>query len=240
MHKSIPEALELVGLLKGKLGEASSMEVVVAPPFTALGAAWALLRDAPISLAAQNMSHEAKGAFTGEISASMLKDAGCRWVILGHSERRTLYGETDAVVNQKVKAALKNELNVIFCLGETASQRESGETHAVVRSQMEIGLRDLDDQLLASLAIAYEPVWAIGTGKSATPVQAQEVHHFIRSELVNKFGQALAESTRIIYGGSVTPQNSQSLLQEPDIDGALVGGASLDADSFYDIISAVT
>jgi len=240
MHKTVPETLELVGALVGKIGKASSMEVVLVPPFTALSAAGKLLGGAPISLAAQNMSHQTEGAFTGEISASMLKDVGCQWVILGHSERRTLYDETDVVVSQKIKTALESGLNVIFCLGETAAQREDGETHDVVRNQMEIGLQDLDARLLASLVIAYEPVWAIGTGKNATPSQAQEVHHFIRSELDNNYGKALAESTRIIYGGSVTPQNFPGLLQEPDIDGALVGGASLDAESFYDIISAVT
>ena len=240
MHKTVPETLELVGALVGKIGKPPDMEVVVAPPFTALAAASALLRDAPISLAAQNMSHQTEGAFTGEISAFMLKDVGCQWVILGHSERRTLYDETDVVVSQKIKTALESGLNVIFCLGETVAQREDGETHDVVRNQMEIGLQDLDARLLASLVIAYEPVWAIGTGKNATPRQAQKVHHFIRSELDNNYGKALAASTRIIYGGSVTPQNFLSLLQEPDIDGALVGGASLDAESFYDIISAVT
>jgi len=240
MHKSIPETLDFISLLVGKVGEASSLDVVVAPPFTALSAAGKLLGGTPILLAAQNMSQHAEGAFTGEISATMLKDAGCQWVILGHSERRILYSETDVVVCQKVKVALENGLNVIFCLGETESQRGDGATHDVVRSQMQIGLRGLDAGLLASLVIAYEPVWAIGTGKNATPNQAQEVHRFIRSELKNNYGEVFAGSTRIIYGGSVTPENFQSLLQEPDIDGALVGGASLAADSFYDIITLVT
>ena len=240
MHKTVPETLELIGALVGKIGKASSMDVVLVPPFTALSAAGKLLGGTPISLAAQNMSHQTEGAFTGEISASMLKDVGAQWVILGHSERRVLYDETDVVVSQKIKTALVSGLNVIFCLGETVTQREDGETYDVVRNQMEIGLQDVDARLLASLVIAYEPVWAIGTGKTATPRQAQDVHHFIRSQLDNNYGKALAESMRIIYGGSVTPQNFSSLLQEPDIDGALVGGASLDAESFYDIISAVT
>ena len=240
MHKSIPETLDFISLLVGKIGAACSQDVVVAPPFTALGAAGKLLSGTPIMLSAQNMSHQAEGAFTGEISVAMLKDAGCQWVILGHSERRVLYGETDVIVCQKVKVALEYGLKVIFCLGETESQRENGVTHDVVRSQMKIGLQGLDAGLLASLVIAYEPVWAIGTGKNATPHQAQEVHRVIRNELEKIYGKALAESMRIIYGGSVTPGNFPSLLHEPDIDGALVGGASLDADSFYDIITTVT
>jgi len=240
MHKSIPETLELLSLLAGKVGAASPVEVVVAPPFTALSAAGKLLSGTPILLAAQNMSQNPEGAFTGEISAAMLMDAGCQWVILGHSERRTLYDETDGVICQKIKVALENGLKVIFCLGETASQRAGGKTQDVVRGQMELGLRNLDVGLLAFLVIAYEPVWAIGTGKNATPHQAQEVHRFIRSELEKKYGSEFAESTRIIYGGSVTSENFQNLSLEPDIDGALVGGASLDADSFYDIITSVT
>ena len=240
MHKALPGTLELIGILVRKTGESSSVEVVLAPPFTALSAAAELLNGSPIFLAAQNMSHQTEGAFTGEISSSMLKDAGCQWVILGHSERRALYGETDVVVGQKIRTALESGLKVIFCLGETAAQREGGETHDVVLNQMGIGLQNLEARTLQSLVIAYEPVWAIGTGESASPAQAQEVHHYIRSELVKKYGKGLAESMRIIYGGSVTPQNFPSLLKEPDIDGALVGGASLDADSFYDIISAVT
>lgn len=239
MHKSIPETLKLIDRLVGKVGVASPLEVVVAPPFTALSAAGKLLSGTPILLAAQNMSQNPEGAFTGEISAAMLRDAGCQWVILGHSERRTLYDETDGVICQKIKVALENGLKVIFCLGETGFQREAGKTQDVVRGQIKLGLQNLDVGLLASLIIAYEPVWAIGTGNNATPQQAQEVHRFIRSELENNYGSEFAESTRIIYGGSVTSANFKNLSREPDIDGALVGGASLDADSFYDIITSV-
>ncbi len=209
--------------------------MIVCPPFTSLETANELLKGSGIGLGAQNMYFEESGAFTGEISAAMLKSVGCEFVILGHSERRTIFGESDEVINKKVKKALASGLKPIFCIGETLEERESGVTFDAVKRQVVNGLAGVTEAEMDSVIIAYEPVWAIGTGKVATPDQAQEVHAFIRAELVKLFGAAVAEKTIIQYGGSVKPENAKELLGQPDIDGALVGGACLKADSFVGI-----
>ena len=232
------EAEDLVKLLIDKKELTLNVDVVVAPPFTALGIVRKLINGSGIQLAAQNIYFESKGAWTGEISAAMLKDCGCKYVILGHSERRSYFHEDDALINKKIKAALKNDLHVIFCVGESLEQRERNETRGVVESQLKIGLEGLTASDFEKLIIAYEPVWAIGTGKTATPEQAQEVHHFVRAFLETSFGKPTAESTRIQYGGSVNPGNSKSLMAQKDIDGALVGSASLNAESFIAIINS--
>ena len=232
------EAEDLVKLLIEKNELTRDVDVVLAPPFTALGIVRKLVRGSGIQLAGQNIYFESKGAWTGEISAAMLKDCGCKYVILGHSERRSYFHEDDALINKKIKAAMKNDLHVIFCVGESLEQRERNETRRVVESQLKIGLEGLAVGDCEKLIIAYEPVWAIGTGKTATPEQAQEVHHFVRAFLETSFGKPTAESTRIQYGGSVNPGNSKSLMAQKDIDGALVGSASLNAESFIAIINS--
>lgn len=212
----------------------------MAPPFTALYPVKQILADADdgIQLAGQNVYSAPSGAYTGEISASMLKDVGCAYVILGHSERRHVFGEPDRLINQKIKAAQSSGLKVIFCVGETLEQKENNQTTQTIREQLEKGLEGLAAEDLDTFVIAYEPVWAIGTGKNASPEQAQDVHRFIREHLLNSFGNEVSMATRILYGGSVTPKNSESLLAKEDVDGALVGGASLIADSFYAIITS--
>jgi len=232
------EARELVEQLVGQKDLSRTVEVVLAPPFTALAVVRKLVNGSGVQLAGQNIHFEPKGAWTGEVSAEMLIDSGCKYVILGHSERRTHFHEDDALINKKIKAALKAELHVIFCVGETLQQRERNETRGVVESQLKFGLEDLTDRDMESLVIAYEPVWAIGTGKTAAPEQAQEVHQFIRAFLEIIFQKSTAESIRIQYGGSVNPGNSKILMAQKDIDGALVGSASLDAESFIAIINS--
>jgi triosephosphate isomerase len=237
MHKTVPEALELVRELKERLKEVNDRDILVCPPFTALYPVGKELEGSSIKLGAQNMFYERKGAFTGEISPVMLKDAGCEYVILGHSERRKIFGETDELINRKVLSAAGNGLTPILCVGETLEEREAGRTKEVVGRQVRKGLKGFPAE--AELVIAYEPVWAIGTGRSATPEMAQEVHKFIREVLTELFGQEKAGKTRILYGGSVKPENAKSLLEMEEIDGALVGGASLKADSFEKIVKAV-
>jgi len=239
MNKTIPQTEELLQGLKKRVGPGSPAEVVVAPPFTALAAARALLNDTPIGLAAQNVYAEDSGAFTGEVSAPMLVDAGCGWVIVGHSERRHHFMESDALINRKVIKALQHGLKVIFCVGETDAEREGEQTEHVVNLQVTQGFENVGRDAAAQVVIAYEPVWAIGTGKTATPEQAQEVHALIRQWVCELYDSDLAENLRVLYGGSVTPDNSRGLLSQPDIDGALVGGASLDVDSFCAIIDSV-
>lgn len=237
MNKTIQEAAGFVEMLKkSSLADA---EVVVAPPYTSLSVVKAMLSGTKIGLAGQNISSESKGAFTGEISAAMLKDVGCQYVIIGHSERRKHYHEDDALLNKKLKMALSHGLKPIFCVGETLEQREKDETCGVIQAQMEKGLEGLDKASLSEAVIAYEPVWAIGTGKTATPEQAQEMHKFIREIIRRHYGVETADSLRIQYGGSVTPENSASLLAQPDIDGALVGGAGLVVESFCAIINSI-
>lgn len=235
MYKTITEARDLVRELKQLLADVDSVEIVVSPPFTALGAVVAELQGSNISVAAQNMYWEDAGAFTGEISPSMIKDIGCTFVIVGHSERRQFFNETNATVNKKVKAALKAGLTPIVCVGETLAEREFGTTTKIVEQQIREGLAGLSPQEMENIVIAYEPVWAIGTGKTATPEQAEEVHQLIRSLIAQNTGAA-ARTIRILYGGSVKPDNIDALMAQPDIDGALVGGASLKADSFVRIV----
>jgi len=237
MYKTASQAAQLVSELRQGLGDILRVrDVIVAPPFTSIPAAAEALRGSGIGLAAQNMHHETEGAFTGEVSPVMVRDVGCTHVILGHSERRQLFGETDDGVARKASAALSHGLTPIVCVGEALTEREAGRTLEVVERQTERALRELTAEQVASLLVAYEPVWAIGTGKVATPDQAQEVHAFIRGLVGRAHGSAAAEALRILYGGSVKPDNIASLMAQADIDGALVGGASLSAASFSKIV----
>ena len=231
-------SVALIHGLLDSLPQTDSVEVAVCPPSVYLHDVGAALRGSHIGLGAQNMYHEKEGAFTGEASGPMLADLGCRYVILGHSERRQLFGETDQSVNQKVVAALECNLTPIVCVGETLEQREAGTTGQIISTQVRGSLAGLSPEHGAKLVIAYEPVWAIGTGKTATPEQAEEVHAQIRGLLSDLFGAPVAESIRIQYGGSVKPDNAATLLGQPNIDGALVGGASLKPDSFAAIVAA--
>jgi triosephosphate isomerase len=240
MNKDLSEAIKLVSELKSMLdGKNLNAEVVVAPPFISLEAVKTIIKDSNIKLSAQNMNNEDSGAFTGEVSASMLKSVGCEYVILGHSERRTIFGESDELINLKVKQALKNNLTPILCCGESLEERETNKTFEIVESQLKTNLKDLSNEQIEKVVIAYEPIWAIGTGKTASPEQAQEVHAFIRNLLANLTNNEIANNITIQYGGSVKPDNSKELLSKPDIDGALVGGACLKADSFRDIVLSV-
>jgi len=239
MNMTITEAAVLVDDIKKKLKSDFPADIILAPPFTALSATKDLLTNTGIELAGQNIYPEFCGPFTGEISAAMLKDAGCAFVILGHSERRQLFGENDLLINKKIKTSLAHNLKVIFCLGETLEEREQDKTSEVVSYQLKKGLKNLTATEMENIIIAYEPVWAIGTGKNATPEQAQEIHIFIRNNLNNAFGKKTGSATHILYGGSVKPENISDLMNQSDIDGALVGGASLIADSFYAIINSI-
>jgi len=238
MHNTCAETEQLVGEIMEKTGGVTGVDIVVAPPFTSLAAAKSIIGTSGIGLSAQNVHWEEKGAFTGELSAAMLLDAGCGWVIIGHSERRQYFCETDDTVNRRLKAALKAGLKPIVCVGETLDQREAGNTEAVVTTQLAGGFSGMDESSFPDTVIAYEPVWAIGTGKTATSEQAQEIHALIRGWLGDNYGAEKAEETRILYGGSVKPSNAAELLAMRDIDGALVGGASLKADDFGAIIRA--
>ena len=235
MHKTLAEARELARDIVRGTSDKTRAEVVLAPPYTALAAVAAELAGSKVLLAAQDTFWEEKGAFTGAIAPGMLADVGCTYVIVGHSERRQHFGDTDDAVNRKVKAVLTAGMKPIMCVGETLAEREAGRTLAVVESQVRRGLEGFPAAERQRLVLAYEPVWAIGTGKTATPAQAQEVHHLIRAQLADILGTA---DIRLLYGGSVTPDNAATLLAEPDLDGALVGGASLQAASFLGIINA--
>jgi triosephosphate isomerase len=237
MHKTLAEARTLARAIREGAAPGRRAEVALAPPYTALAAVAAELADSDIRLAAQDTFWEPQGAFTGAISPNMLADVGCRYVIVGHSERRQLFGETNASVNKKLAAVIAAGLTPILCVGETRAEREAEQTLQVVREQLAQGLGTLKPASAAALVIAYEPVWAIGTGLTATPDQAQTVQHFIRS-LLREFLGPPAEAIRIQYGGSVTPDNAATLLAQPDIDGALVGGASLKPELFLPIIAA--
>ena len=215
----------------------TDVEIVVAPPFTALHAAAEAARNSPVAIAAQDVHWEREGAFTGEISAAMVKEAGAEFVIIGHSERRRLFQETDETVNRKLLATLAAEMTPIVCIGETLEEREAGRTLEVLDRQIKLGLDGLAGDQVGSLVIAYEPVWAIGTGRNATPQQAGEAHAHIRSRLRQWFGGAAADHAHVIYGGSVKPDNIHELILLPDVDGALVGGASLDVRAFFDIVA---
>jgi triosephosphate isomerase len=237
MYKDLAETRELLNGFKARGNEIpAGVKAVVCPPFTSLALAGELLKGSPIGLGAQNMSEHDEGAFTGEISWKMLASAGCSFVILGHSERRQYFGETNEGVNRKAKKALEKDLLPIVCVGETLQEREGGVTERVVEVQVRGCLAGLTPADMANVIIAYEPVWAIGTGRTATPNQAEEVHKFIRGLVSQLFGEKIAESTVIQYGGSVKPDNAADLLRQPDIDGALVGGACLKSDSFMQII----
>ncbi len=238
MHKTPAEAVQLVNELKVKVVNIHHVDMIVCPPYLAIPAVQASLKETAIRVGAQNVFWEDQGAYTGEISAPMLVNAGCSYVIIGHSERRQYFHETDETINRKIKKALKFQLKPIFCIGETLEQREAGQTFPVLKTQLDGGLAGIDAAAIQNIVIAYEPVWAIGTGRNATPEQAQEAHQFIRSTLAEKFGRPIADGLRIQYGGSVKPENAEALLSQPDVDGALVGGASLKADSFADIIQA--
>ncbi|HLA76394.1 MAG TPA: triose-phosphate isomerase [Vicinamibacteria bacterium] len=235
MYKTAAEAVALAAELR-EGSRRQGVEVLVAPPFTALAAVAQAIRGSHLLLAAQNVHWENEGAFTGEVSPRMLADAGCTHVILGHSERRQLFAETDEAVAKKAKAALAHSLTPIVCVGETLAERESARTMEVVERQVERALRELSADQVAALVIAYEPVWAIGTGRNATPEQAQEVHAFIRRRVLTSHGEPAAAALRILYGGSVKPDNIGVLMAQADLDGALVGGASLTAASFLKIV----
>jgi len=236
MHKTLAEARALARAVKAGAAEVSHCQVVLAPPFTALAAVAEEIRGTPLILAAQNVFWETQGAYTGEISIPMLQDVGCGIVILGHSERRQYFGETDETVNRRVKAVVKSSLRAIVCIGETLSQREAGIHHEVISQQLAGALDGLTPQTSWRIILAYEPVWAIGTGRTATPEVAQEVHAAIRNWMAGKFGGETAQAMQILYGGSVKPENIDDLMRQPDIDGALVGGACLEAQSFLRIV----
>lgn len=236
MNKTIPEAIDLVSRLKRDLYMLTDVDIVLCPPFTSLSEIDEILEGSNLALGAQDLYCEAEGPYTGEVSATMLSDAGCKYVIVGHSERRSLFFETDELVNKKTKAALTHNLSPIVCVGENLEQREKEETFEVVKSQMTNSLKDLTEEDIMKVIIAYEPVWAIGTGRTATPQQAQDAQSFIRRLLGEFFGEGVAQLVRIQYGGSVKPDNIADLMEQEDIDGALVGGASLEAGSFIEIV----
>jgi triosephosphate isomerase len=238
MNLSLKESTDLIKAVAENINGLEGVDILVAPPFTALAIAKEAIGDANILLAAQNMHHESNGAFTGEISGRMLVEAGCTHVILGHSERRIIFKERDEMIDLKAKAAVLMDLIPIVCIGETIEEREAGKAFDVIKRQLDGSLKNFIDEknMPYSAVLAYEPVWAIGTGRTATPEQAQEAHAFIRQWLKENFGEDTSERIRILYGGSVKPDNASELMSKPDIDGALVGGASLKADSFNAII----
>ena len=237
MFKTVHETVVFVKELRNAIKDVSSVDVVVAPPFTSVHAAAEAARNSNLAVAAQDVYWEKEGAFTGEVSAAMLKDAGAEYVIIGHSERRRLFGETDAMVNRKAMAVIAAGLTPIVCLGETLEEREANETLNVLDRQVKDGLDQFSAEQIADLVIAYEPVWAIGTGRVATAAQAQEAHGHIRKRLRQWFGGDAADRCHLLYGGSVKPDNIRELIAEPDVDGALVGGASLDVRGFAEIVT---
>lgn len=236
MFKTCSEAVNTAGQLVKLVKHANDIDVMIAPPFTALVPVSDVVMGSCVSLGAQNLFWEDEGAYTGEISSAMLVSAGCKYVIIGHSERRQYFGETDETVNKKIGSAIKDDLIPIFCVGESEKERESKATFSVLDKQVKRGIEGFSTDDLEALVIAYEPVWAIGTGKTATSSQAQEVHQFLRSMLDKILGNMLAKSIRILYGGSVKPSNIKELMTMPDVDGALVGGASLSAETFSKLV----
>lgn len=242
MHKNIVEAIELSNGLKRELFKLDfeAVDVVLCPPFIAIAEVAEVLNESNIGLGAQDMHWLDEGAFTGEVSALMLKDAGCQYVIIGHSERRQFFAETNETVNKKLKAALRHELTPIVCVGENLQEREANKTFKVIEGHIKNGLVDISSEQILKTVIAYEPVWAIGTGQTATAEQAQEAHKYIRDLLRKMYGDDTAESVRIQYGGSVKPENIAELIASPDVDGALVGGASLKIDSFTAIVTGAS
>ena len=239
MHKTISQAESLINDILKVYQPHPSVELAVAPPFVALQAASRLLNATPIKLTAQNVCAKDEGAFTGEIAPPMLREVGCHYVIIGHSERRHLFGETDRDINEKIHAALRHFLMPVFCVGERLEERQANQTQAIIQSQLQTGLDGLESKDLAHITIAYEPVWAIGTGHAATVDQAEEVHAHIRSSLAKQWG-INPDQTRVIYGGSVSPDNAHMLFQSPQINGALVGKACLNSDSFVKIAELAT
>jgi len=237
MHNTIEESRNLARAIAEGAAGVKGGEIVVAPVFTALAAVSEVIKGSPVRLAAQDVFSEDKGAFTGEIAPVMLRDAGCEYVIIGHSERRHLFGETDESVNRKVRAALAANLTPIVCVGELLAEREAGLTHAVLKRQFEGGLASLTEADFSRILLAYEPVWAIGTGRTATPEIAADAHRFLRGLAAAQFSSERASALRILYGGSVKPDNIKGLMAQADIDGALVGGASLDPKSFAAIVN---
>jgi triosephosphate isomerase len=236
MNLTREEAKDLAQKIKDGLDPNLKHEVLLAPSFTNLETVKKVIKETKILLAAQNMFWEEKGAFTGEVSPIQLKDIGCNYVIIGHSERRNIFGETDEIINKKIKSALKNEINVIMCIGETLTERETGKTYEVLGKQLENGLKEIDKNSILKIVIAYEPVWAIGTGKTATPTQAEEAHMFIREKIKDLYDRDISDKIRILYGGSVKAENIDDLMAQKNIDGVLVGGESLKADKFLRII----
>jgi len=236
MYKTLTEAIELVNGLKRNLYDIIEADIVVCPSFVALDSVSEILIESNIDCGAQDVYWEKEGAYTGEVSAVMLKDIGCKYAIIGHSERRQYFNETNDTVNKKVKAALAAGLTPIVCVGETLTEREANKTFEVIKDHIQNGLSGITKEDILKIVVAYEPVWAIGTGKTATPGEAQEVHAFIRKLLADLWGKEAADSIRIQYGGSVKPDNAASLMAQEDIDGALVGGASLKVDSFTEIV----
>ncbi len=240
MNKDLPESQNLISkLTSGLSGKHINCDLIICPPFTSLSEANTLIKNTPIKLGAQNMYFPESGAFTGEISAKMLKSVGCEYVIIGHSERRTIFKEKDELINKKLKAALSNGLKPIFCIGETLEERENGKEKEVLNMQLSGGLNEISLEQMKSIIVAYEPVWAIGTGKTAAPEQAEEMHDFIRTYIKNDFTPEVSENLVILYGGSVKPDNARDLLSRNDIDGALVGGACLSLETFLGIIESV-
>lgn len=238
MHKTVGESLALVDELLARTEVLAGVEVGIAPTFTALHAVGKRIANTKLRLCAQNVHFEAQGAFTGEISPAMLADLGVRYVIIGHSERRTLFGETDGACQKKVGAVIRAGMRALLCVGETLAERDAGKTLDVVTRQLVEGLGEVSAEQSAEVVVAYEPVWAIGTGRTATPAQAQDVHAHLRKTLAGKFGQAFADAVRIQYGGSVKPENAAELFGQADIDGGLIGGASLKAEGFVAIAAA--
>ena len=238
MNKTAADGVSLTKDIIEVVGREASVDIVLCPPYTALESVARVLEGQAVTLGAQNMHAEKGGAFTGEVSAEMLRALFVTYIILGHSERRTYFAETDAFINKKVLAALANQLKPILCVGETLVEREAGSTLAVVRRHVEGGLQGVTKEQITNVVIAYEPVWAIGTGKVATTEQAQEVHAYIRDLLTKLYGEPLAQKVRILYGGSMKPSNAPELLAQKDIDGGLIGGASLEARSFIELVKA--
>jgi len=236
MNKTNTEAVSMVESLKDKVNDVDDVDIMIAPPFTALAVVSELIKGSNIELGAQNLHYEKNGAYTGEISAGMLIDSDCKWVIIGHSERRQYFGCTDEIVNKKINAAVDEGLKPVVCIGETLQEREDNKTLDVLDRQLSEGLKNLTKEQQMNLTVAYEPVWAIGTGRTATPQQAEEAHKYIRNKLADMYGKELAQTTRILYGGSVKPDNVAELMLQENVDGGLVGGASLDADSFTSLV----
>lgn len=236
LHKTCDEAVALINALKPAVADVKGVEIVVAPVYTAMQTVAEAIADSNIVLAAQNCYPEESGAYTGEVSPALLKDVGCRYVIIGHSERRQLLKESDEFINRKIQAATAAGMGAILCIGETLEEREDDQMFDILRRQIRLGLKNLAEAAMANVVVAYEPVWAIGTGKTASEEQAQEAHAFIRALIKEQYSQEVAEATRILYGGSVKPANVDPLMAQQDVDGALVGGASLQAEDFARIV----